>query len=189
MIQDEIPSFNFQTFYISREVSNCPLISEIISVIKRFENIDLLNNNIDISISMKYGNRVLINAKGIDFYKLKPDDFLEIVDYNPLKKVLLLIGPKEPRLDAPIHWLIHHARDEVKAIFQIDNVVSIEKINNNIPIAEKLYQKGTLEQAKEILLLLRNSKIVKINNKGVIFVGNSMKNVEDIVIKTFEELI
>ena len=70
MIEHKIPDFSFQTFYASREVSNCPLISEIIRVIKRFEKINLLNDNIDISISMKYGKRVLINAKNIDLFKI-----------------------------------------------------------------------------------------------------------------------
>jgi ribulose-5-phosphate 4-epimerase/fuculose-1-phosphate aldolase len=186
MIEGKIPNFSFQTFYTSREVSNCQLISEIIRIIKRFEKIDLLKENIDISISMKYGKRVLINAKNIDIKKINPNGFLEIVDYDPLKKVLLLMGPKEPRIETPIHWLIHHAREEVKAIIQIDNEKIDEKISKKLSTTDKEYQKGTLEQAKEILFKLRNSKIVIIKNQGVIFVGESIKDAEDSVIKIFE---
>jgi ribulose-5-phosphate 4-epimerase/fuculose-1-phosphate aldolase len=186
MIENKIPNFKFQTFYASREVSNCPLISDIIRVIKRFEKVDLLIENIEISISMKYGKRVLINAKNIDFNKLNTDDFLEIVDYDPLKKVILLMGPKEPKIETPIHWLIHHAREEVKAIIQIDNEKFIEHINKKLPITDGTYQKGSLEQAKEILFKLRKSKVVVIKNQGLIFVGESMIDVEDSVIKTFE---
>jgi hypothetical protein len=188
MIHYKIPNFSFQIFYASREVSNCPLISEIIRIIKRLEKIDLSIENIDISVSMKYGKRVLLNAKNVDFNKLKPDDFLEIIDYNPLKRVLLLMGPKEPRIETPIHWLIHHAREEVKIIIQIDNKKLIEQINYKLPITEGKYQKGSLEQAKEILFKLRNSKIVVVKNQGIIFVGENMKEVEDSVIKTFEGL-
>ena len=188
MIQDKSPNFVFQTFYVSKEVCNCPLISEIIKANKELKAIDSLKDATDISISMKYGKRVLINAKNIDSNNINTDDFLEIVDYDPLKKVLLIMGSKEPRIETPIHWLIHHARDEVKAIIQIDNDQIIEKINKKFPITEKEYQKGTLEQAKEILFLLRDSKIVVIKKQGVIFVGDSMKDVEDSIIKTFEEL-
>jgi ribulose-5-phosphate 4-epimerase/fuculose-1-phosphate aldolase len=186
MIDDKIPNISFKTFYASREISICPLITEIIRVIKRFKQNDLLKKNIDLSISMKYGKRVLINAKNIDFTKLNPDDFLEIVDYNPLKKVLLLMGPKDPGLETPIHWLIHHAREEVKAIIQIDNEKFIEHIDKKLPITDGKYQKGSLEQAKEILFKLRTSKVVVIKNQGLIFVGESMMDVEDSVIKTFE---
>jgi ribulose-5-phosphate 4-epimerase/fuculose-1-phosphate aldolase len=187
MIQEKAPNFNFQSFYISNETCNCPLITEIIKANKKLRKIELLKDNIDISISIKYGRRVLINAKNIDLLHLSSEDFLEIVDYDPLKRVLLLIGPKEPLINTPIHWLIHHARDEVKAIIQIDKGQLTEKINKKYPITEKEYQKGTLEQAKEILLQLRNSKIVIIKNQGIIFVGDSMKNIEDSVIRTFEE--
>jgi ribulose-5-phosphate 4-epimerase/fuculose-1-phosphate aldolase len=187
MIQEKIPNFNFQAFYVSNETCNCPLIPEIIKVNKELKTIDLLKDEINISISMKYGKRILINAKNIDINKLNTKDFLEIVDYDPLKRVLLLMGSKEPRVETPIHWLIHHARDEVKAIIQIDNKELSEKINEKIPITEKEYQKGTLEQAKEILLLLRDSKVVVIINQGVLFVGNSMKDVKNLIIKTFEE--
>ena len=122
------------------------------------------------------------------FVRLEANDFLEIVDYDPLKRVLLCMGSKEPRLDTPIHWMIHHARNEVKGIIQIDTENSIKKINQKLPKTTKLYQIGTLEQAKEILLLLRDSKSVIIKNQGVIFVGDSIKSVEDSAIKTFEEL-
>jgi len=186
MIKDNIPNFSFQIFYASREVSNCPLISEIISAIKRLEKINLLKANPDITISMKYGKRVLITAKNLDFNKITPNDFLEIVDYDPLKKVLLLMGPKEPRIETTIHWLIHHAREEVKAIIQIDNEKLIEQLNKKLPITDGKYQKGSLEQAKEILFKLRNSEIVVIKNQGIIFVGNNMKSVENSVVITFE---
>ena len=186
MNQVKIPNFDFQTFYVSNEICNCPLISEIIKANKELKTINPLKDVIDILISMKYGKRVLINAKNIDSNKLNTEDFLEIIDYDPLKKILLLMGPKEPRIESSIHWLIHDARNEVKVILQIDNKRIINHINEKLPITDKDYQKGTLEQAKEILLKLRDSKIVVIKNQGLIFVGESMKDVKNSVIKTFE---
>ena len=188
MLQEKIPNFSFQTVYASREVINCPFISEIIRVMKRFEKNALLDKIIDISISIKYGKRVLINAKNIDFFKINSDDFIEVVDYDPIKKVLLCMGSKEPRVDTPIHWLIHHARDEVNAIIQIESDKLINSNIQKIPKTKKQYQKGTLEQAKDILLLLRDSKIVEIKNQGLIFVGDSIKYVEESVLNIFEEL-
>jgi ribulose-5-phosphate 4-epimerase/fuculose-1-phosphate aldolase len=183
MINQAYPNFSFQTFYVSREVSNCPYISEIIEVIKRFKNVNLLKDKFEISTSIKYGKRILINGNVANMFESKNEDFLEIVDYNPIKKVLLVMGPKEPLIETPIHWLVHHARDEVKAIFQINNKQIIKKFKNKIPTTEKEYQNGTIEQAKEILLKLRNSKIVIIKNQGVIFVGNSLKDIEDLILK------
>jgi hypothetical protein len=188
MIQDKIPNFSFQTYYVSNEICSCPLISEILKFNKKIKNIEILKDINNMSISMKYGRRVLINAKNIDFNKSNYNDFLEVVDYDPLKKILLIIGSKEPCIETPIHWLIHHAREEVKAIIEFNNEQLIEQINKELPITERRYQKGTLEQAKEILFKLRDSKVVIIKNQGVIFVGDSIKDIEDSVMNTFEEL-
>ena len=188
MIGQSYPNFIFQTFYVSKEICKCPLISEIVTLNKRFKTMGLLKEFLEYSISLKYGKRMLINAKDIDFSEIKADDFLEIVDYDPLKRILLVIGPKQPRIITPVHWLIHHARDEVRAIIQIDNSNLFEKLEKKFPITEKEYPVGTLEQAKEILLKLRDSKKVAIKNQGVIFVGKSMKDVEDSVKETYEDL-
>jgi ribulose-5-phosphate 4-epimerase/fuculose-1-phosphate aldolase len=179
---------NFQTFYVSNEESNCPLIPEIVKIGKKFFELDLSKKINETVVSLRYGRRILINTDYANFKELEQADFLEIVDYDPLKKVLLVMGNKEPRVETPIHWLIHHARDEVNAVIQINDVKLIEQLRRKIPVTEKEYPSGTLEQAKEILKGLRNSKRIVIKNQGILFVGNSIKEVEDEALKTFKEL-
>ena len=175
---------NFETFYISKEESNCPLISEVIRVGKRFKELDLS----DTIVSLRYGKRVLINTDYVNFGELKQKDFLEIVDYDPLKKVLLTMGAKEPRVETPVHWLIHHARDEVNAVIQINDVKLAGQLEKKLPITEKEFPVGSLEMAKEILRNLRNSNRVVIKNQGVLFMAGSIKGVEGLILKTLEEL-
>jgi len=188
MIKGNLPNFKFQTFYVSKEESNCPLISEIFKTSKKFSELDFLKEIDQIIFSLRYIKRVLINADNSNFKDIKQEDFLEIVDYDPLKKVILLIGPKEPRIETPIHWLIHNSRMEVNAVIQINDKKMAERLEKKQPTTEKDYPAGTLEQAKEILRILRNSKIVVIKNQGVLFVGKNTKDAEDLVVKTFGEL-
>ena len=63
-----------------------------------------------------------------------------------------------------------------------------EKLEKKLPLTEKEYPLGTLEEAKEILRILRDSKSVIIKNQGVLFVGNSIKETEDLTLKAYEEL-
>jgi len=177
----------FQAFYVSREESNCPLLPEIVKTGKKLKDLGILENIETTSISMKYGKRVLMNAKNTDIRDIIRKDFLEIVDYDPVKKVILTMGPKEPRLESSIHWFIHHAREEVNAVIMINDVDLSEKFSKKLPVTEKEYSIITLEQIKEILKILRNSKKLVIKNKGVLFVGNSMGEAEKLVIDTFEE--
>ena len=188
MIRGTLPNFNFQTFYVSKQESNCPLIPEIIKTSKKLNETNFFKDINQIIFSLRYIKRILINADKSNFKEFKQDDFLEIVDYDPLKKVILLIGPKEPRIETPIHWLIHNSRMEINAVIQIKNNILSDRLEKKLPTTENDYPAGTLEQAKEVLKSLRNSKIVVIKNQGVLFVGNNTKQAEDLVIKTFEEL-
>jgi len=180
-----IPSF--QTFYASKEESNCPLMPEIVRTGKKFKDLDVLKNITGASISLKYGKRVLMNAKNSDIREIKRADLLEIVDYDPIKKVLLIMGPKEPRIESSIHWLIHHARDKVNAVIQINDGTIAEKLSKKLPTTEKEYPIGTLELAKEVLRVLRQSKKLVIKNQGLLFVGDSIEDAEKNVLETFEE--
>jgi len=183
-----LPNLNFQTFYVSKEESNCPLILEIIKTSQNLKELDFFNQLNQIIFSLRYIKRVLINADESNFKDIKKEDFLEIIDYDPLKKVILLIGPKEPRIETPIHWLIHNSRIEINAVIQINDGELAEKFEKKFPTTEKDFPIGSLEQAKEILRNLRNSKIVVIKNQSVLFVGNNTKDAENLIIKTFEEL-
>ena len=183
-----LPDFNFQTFYVSKEESNNPLIFDIIKTGKNLKEQDFLKKIDQIIISIRYIKRVLINANKINFENIKQEDFIEIVDYDPLKKVILLIGTKEPRIETSIHWLIHNSRTEINAVIQINDEKLSEKLEKKFPTTEKDFPSGTLDQAKEILRILRNSKIVVIKNQGVLFVGNNIKDAENLIIKTFGEL-
>ena len=187
MIDKDLTVSSFQTFYMSKEESNCPLISEVIRIGKKLKEFEIIENVDKTIMSLSYGKRILINANNTNFAELKQRDFLEIVDYDPVKKVLLTMGPKEPCINTSVHWLIHHSRNEVNAVIQLYDIKA-EKLVKKLPITEKEYPTGTLEQAKEVLKCLRTSKIVVIKNQGVLFVGSSVKGVEDLLLKTLEEL-
>ena len=183
MIGGNLTNPYFRTFYVSREESNCPLISDIIRVCKNFETIGLLENTTG-AISLGYGKRIVMNGSNVNLAKLKREEILEIVDYDPIKKVVLAMGPIEPCIETPVHCIIHRAREDVNAIIQLNS----EKLFKNLPSTEKEYPPGTLELAKEILKILRTSKSVMIKNEGVLFVGTSLKETEELVLKHMRNL-
>lgn len=166
---------NIQTFYVSKEESNCPLIADALRVRKKIMD---LNYN-DVIISQRYGKRILINSINFNEEKIK-ESFLEIVDYDPIKNVLLLMGPDEPQIETPLHWFIHHARNEVNVVVQINDKELTGKIKN-VPKTQKDYSVIALEQIKEVLKHLKDSKKVIIKNQGAIFVGNNIKEVENLI--------
>ncbi len=179
-----IGNLQIQTIYVSKEDSSCPLIIKAIEIGKVFEKINLEFN--DVILSFKYGKRVLINAEDTKIKELKQEDFLEVVDYDPLKKIQLLIGSKYPKVDTSIHWMIHHARDEINIVLQINDKTLSEKLN--FRSTEKIFPQGTLEQAKEILRMLNKSKKIIIKDQGILMTGKDTSELKEMLIKTFEEL-
>ncbi len=176
-------NLGFQTFYSSKEESNCPLITEIIRIGKKIEKQGLSKDIASVIVSLRYGRRVIINSDYNDLGGIKRGEILEIVDYDPVKKILLTIGPMQPRVETPVHWMIHHARNEINAIIQLNGEKIIKKLEGKIPSTKEEQISGSFEMVKEVLKTLRTGKSVLIKNQGVLFVGESFKEVEEQVFK------
>ncbi|MEM1514226.1 MAG: class II aldolase/adducin family protein [Candidatus Thermoplasmatota archaeon] len=141
------------TFFLSYEEIKNPLVEELKKICYKKEE--------GFSISVRYGKRILINASQVDFKNLGNDDFVEIVDYNPVNDIAMIIGMKEPCGDAPIHWLIY-SREEINAI----------------AIFRKK-DKDKFKVAMDALKKLKNKKQLEIKGFGKIIVGRTLKEVKD----------
>lgn len=186
MIRDNVSVIPFQTFFVSRELSNCPLTTDIIKFGKKVDEFGILKDG-ECNISLTFGKRLLINAKKENIENLKNQDIIEIVDYDPIKNVILIIGKKSPSIETPIHWIIQKARQDVNAILQITSKNLYDHLINDLPITEKKVPKGAIEQVKEILKALRASKNILIRNEGVLFAGFNLKEIEDSLSIIFED--
>ena len=173
MNKDIFPIQIFQTFYVSKEVSNCPLLANVFRFIKKNKDIPIS------SISMRYGKRVLINADDVNFGETGKESFIEIVDYDPFKKLLLIMGPGEPVAETPVHWFIHHARKDINAVLIINKETKGKNIDNKIPISNKEQPLGSIEKIKEIMGLLRENKIIDIKNNSLLLVGKNLDEIEE----------
>ena len=187
MINGNLKNPGVQTLFVSKEQSNCPLIPDIVRFGKKFKDLGLLDDTTAAVVSLKYGKRLLINGSSSNIGDIQIDDILEIVDYNPTKKIILAIGSKNPYIETPVHWLIHHARDDVNAVIHLNSEKLAEKLAKKLPTTEKEKPPGTFELAKEVLKILRTSKNLVIKNSGVLFVGNSLKEAEDSASITLRE--
>ena len=172
-----------QVFYISKEETNCPIIIEIIKISKKLKELKVLKEDSDAIFSLTFGKRMIINGNVKDFSNIKREEFLEVVDFDPIKNNLLLIGSEEPKIETSLHWMIHHARDDVNFIVQIKKTDIINKITN-VDVINK-YPIGSIDNTKEVLKALRTNKKVIIKNNGILIVGINTADVE----KQIQELL
>jgi ribulose-5-phosphate 4-epimerase/fuculose-1-phosphate aldolase len=170
-----VKNLMFQTFYVSKEETNCPLAIEIIKLGNKLKQSGILKKEDDAVFSIGFGKRIIINSMIEDFSKIKREELLEVVDFDPIKNNLLLIGFAKPRVETFLHWMIHHARDDVSFIVQIKKT-DFNKIKD-VDVTDK-YPVGSIDNTKDVLKALRNSKKVVIKNNGLLFVGRNIFEVE-----------
>ncbi len=170
----------FQTYFLSRELTKCPLYFDIIKFLKKINQLDLEQKN-NVIISISFGKRLLVTNNNINIEKINQEDIVEVVDYNPIKKIVLVIGQKDPNIQTPVHWLIHHARNDIHAIVQVNDKELIKKFTNNYPTTEIEFPSGSLDLAKEILKKLKISKNIIIKNSGCLYTGMNLKEIEKVI--------
>jgi hypothetical protein len=185
MTERILPAPALHTLFVSRETSNCPLLSDMVTLGQSLQEVGLTDKDTGI-LSLDYGKRLLINAKNADLKKLTQQDIVEIVDYDPLKNIMMVIGLNDPTLETPVHWIIQKARHDVNAVLQINSTSLFERFQNMFPTTENHTQPGTLERAMEILRTLRNGKTILIKNEGIVFVGINGKEIHEALIRYLE---
>lgn len=173
-----LPNPTLQTLFISREQSHCPLLLEIIKLGRILENLGTTNKEPAI-ISVDYGKRLLINAKNIDVKKMTQQDIVEIVDYDPLKNIMMVIGPKDPDIKTPVHWIIQKARFDINVLVQINSTVLYKKYQSLLPITDHPVSSAVIDHAKDILKTLQKGKTILIKDQGLLFAGMTIKEIED----------
>jgi len=182
--KEKIKKLPQQVFYSSREETNCPLITDMLKISRKINEKESLKDKKDVIISFTYGKRMLINGLVGDYPNIKRTELLEIVDYDPIKNNLLVMGSTEPLIETSIHFMIHHARKEIKVVAQINKEDILKIIKNEIPILEKKFPINSFEFIKQILKELKDNKIIGIKNDVVLFVGKDVKEIEEMIDKT-----
>jgi hypothetical protein len=172
------PSPMLQTFYVSRETSNCPMISEMIKLGKTLDELGFAEKDTGV-ISLDYGKRLLINAKNIDITTMKQQDIVEIVDYDVLKNVMMVIGTKDPCFETPVHWVVQKARHDINALLQLNSKSLYEKLVGTLPSTGHETKPNTFDSTREILTTLRMSKTILIKNQGIFFGGVNIKEIQE----------
>lgn len=171
-----------QTLIISRELSNCPLLTEMTKIGARCRDLGVPDHD-PVILSYDYGRRLLVTANHADAKTLKHEDIVEIIEYNPLKNILMIIGPKDPNPDAPIQWMIQKARTDINITLQINNPTLCQHLDPAIPRTPEDLPTSTIEKAKIFLKTLHQSPIIGIPQQGILMIGINAAAIENLLKK------
>ncbi|MCD6468385.1 MAG: hypothetical protein J7L32_03630 [Thermoplasmata archaeon] len=135
---------SMQLFRLSSERITCPLVPDVIGLGRK------IGEKTGI-ISTRYGNRMLSLKSSMFLDEIVEDFFVEIVDYDPVKNILVFIGEQQPEnaLSLAIHWLILRVRNDTNVIVHLyggnDVVNPLEKtkrILGTIKAEDNMFKEG-----------------------------------------------
>ena len=166
MINPDMLLSQFNTVFLSKQKVVNPFTTIIRETINSIREKYHITSNI--IVSMGFGKRIIINSE---------DDFIEVVDYNPIQNILLVIGRDNPSSETHIHWMIHRARDDINMVIQILDT----NVGGDIPKVEYIDKVNNLDYIKSVLGKLGKGSMVMLENKSVLFVGRKPEDVIDLI--------
>jgi len=177
MKNDVIPQ-SLRFVYASHETPQNPFVGQLQQFCRVLP--ELLNTeNIIGSISYSYAKRMICTDDTCALDHIQPETLVEIVDYDPYKQIFVLMGNTQPSTNAPVHWLIQRAREDVHIVLFLskDHMRGLIK-TVDLPTTTQEYPPGSLEITKEILRTLKTGSIVKGKNQGGILVANNFQELQ-----------
>lgn len=172
---------DLSVFFLSKEECQCPLTPEIIRTGK---NINDLKEDISGVISTRYGKRMITTTPKVDLGGITRKKLVEIVDYNPVKNTLLVIGKKKPSAEAPTHWLALQAKPEINAVICLHD----KEIGENIPDGKKAFldTDASLSSYEGITSVLKNineKEYIVIKNYGIMTTAINLNTAEEKILR------
>jgi hypothetical protein len=130
------------------------------------------------SVSLRTGAGFLINTDTIEIAENKKDNIVEVIDFDPVRNNMLVIGNIPPVKDSTLHWFLYRGLANINGIIIIENTEVIEKFQlGSYP--EFVYKDGmfntnfalkVLEHAKESEVVILNGSIIL----GVLVTGRTL---------------
>ncbi|HHQ45544.1 MAG TPA: class II aldolase/adducin family protein [Candidatus Altiarchaeales archaeon] len=176
----------FRTDFVEGGKPNESIVSEIISVGKKLNDLGLTPENAG-NISVRTENGMLITVGGKNKGELTPDDLTEVIDFDG--ELAKAVGTNEPSSETPMHWLAYEKRPDVEAIIHVHDDAILEKAEElGLPETRET-RYGTEEQAEMTVGLLGKNDYVAIKNHGIVAVGKNLSEVYNLVVVMHEKAL
>lgn len=169
----------FRTVFSAEERSTAGALPDLVRCGRRFHERGLAEANAG-TLALRFGGRMVIATGGSELGKLSPETFVEVVDYDPVNQVAVVIGPAEPSSETPMCWMVLRHRPEVHAIVHIHGPAPPDEhdLPEGLTVTDSPEEYGTLELAKACLRGLRDASNVYLRDHGYVSTAPSLTQAE-----------
>jgi len=173
-------------YYASKEQTYCPLIPNIVRIKKWIESyMKCKNINPELFVSIPYGKRVVINTPPQNSTTSSIEDFIEIIDFDPIRNTMLLIGQKQPCWTSAIHWYIHNTLQINGYVLELIDQKHKGTWEKTYPQVKK--ENTIIDAVKNILQQIKKNQIILFDTTSVFILLKDIKDLDKIIPKLYEE--
>ena len=179
--------FNPNVQFIRSVKQLSPHATNLVSIFEKFR--DTLQISKIHSISSRTGSGFMINSANFNIENFNRDKILEIIDFDPVRNNLMVIGNEPPVNEVIIHWFIYRGLPWINGIISINNNELIEKFQDSAyPIVDINGKMINTNKSLEILKYAKTSNIVILGNQSILIVGKTLEEVYESLKGTLKKL-
>ncbi len=148
---------------------------ELINIFEKLkENLNIVFS----SASLRTGAGFLINSTNFNFVEDKVENVVEVIDFDPIRNNMMVVGNIEPINESTIHWFLYRGLKDINGILII-NDDEVFEIFKNRSFIELEYNDGMLntDLSLRILKAAKDSKITILNGSiisGILITGKTL---------------
>jgi ribulose-5-phosphate 4-epimerase/fuculose-1-phosphate aldolase len=132
-------------------------------------------------VSSRTGSGFMINTSFFELDNFNRDNVVEVVDFDPVRNNMMVIGNDPPAPEAALHWFIYRGFPDTYGIINVDNPEILNQFQQgafpNIDLSNGILN---LDLALKILQEVKNSNITLLSGMGVLVVGTTVNDAMDL---------
>lgn len=128
-----------------------------------------------ISLSTRTGSGFFINTANFEPKNFNRDNIVEVIDFDPVRNNMMVIGNEPPANDAAFHWFIYRGFPNVFGILCINESELFDHFQTDQkPVLNVDDEIMDTNFALKILRSVKDSKIILLNDQTIIIVDETL---------------
>jgi predicted Ser/Thr protein kinase len=104
---------------------------------------------------------IITGTRTAKFKELKPEQYCQVIEFNPKKKLLVCKGKINASSESLTHAAIYSSNKKINAVIHAHNTKMWKALKKKVPCTRKEIKQGTAEMAEEMKKLMKQENTLK----------------------------